>query len=139
MKSRFFEKPIAQFANPWFQIALSALCVTASEIFLKKGASDTAHLSPAWLWTGVTGLASIWVWIGMLLVVLSFVSWVYVLRYIPLTIAFPLSNVVHILVPLSSLIFLGETISTRRWAGIALVLVGLAVVAKPVAKLEERL
>ena len=28
---------------------------------------------------------------------------------------------------------------TRRWCGIALVIIGLAVVAKPVARMEERL
>jgi drug/metabolite transporter (DMT)-like permease len=134
MATRFYG-----FANPWVQLGLSALCVTVSEVFLKRGATETAHLSAAWMWTGFTGLASAWVWGGMLLVVLSFASWLYVIRHIPLTVAFPLSNVVHVLVPLSCWILLGEAISTRRWCGIALVLVGLAIVAQPVAKLEERL
>jgi len=42
-------------------------------------------------------------------------------------------------VPLGCWIFLGEFISTLRWCGIALVVVGLALVAKPVAQIEERL
>ena len=71
--------------------------------------------------------------------ILSLVSWLYVLRLVPLSIAFPLSNVVHVLVPLSCWIFLGEQISTQRWCGIALVLLGLIVVAKPFARIEERL
>jgi drug/metabolite transporter (DMT)-like permease len=79
------------------------------------------------------------VWWGILFVVLSFLSWLYVLRFIPLTIAFPLSRVVDVLVPLSCWLVLGEMISVRRWLGIALVIIGLAVVAKPVARLEERL
>jgi drug/metabolite transporter (DMT)-like permease len=62
-----------------------------------------------------------------------------VLRYNPLNIAYPLSRVVDILVPLGCWIFLGERISTLRWCGIALVVMGLALVAKPVAKMEERL
>jgi len=65
--------------------------------------------------------------------------WFYVLRHVPLSIAFPLSNVVHVLVPLSCWIFLHELISTRRWCGIALVLIGLAVVAKPFSRIEEKL
>ena len=69
----------------------------------------------------------------------SFVSWLYVLRYIPLAIAFPISRVVDILVPLGCWIFLGELISTLRWCGIALVVIGLVLVAKPVAQIEERL
>ena len=84
-------------------------------------------------------LASIWIWVAIVLVILSFLCWIYVLRHIPLSIAFPLSNVVHVLVPLSCWIFLGEDISATRWLGIAIVIFGLAVVAKPVAKIEEKL
>jgi drug/metabolite transporter (DMT)-like permease len=127
------------FANPWLQLTLSVLCVSVSELLLKRGASDTANPAQAWSWTGVTGLASPLVWSGIIFVIISFISWLYVLRYIPLTIAFPLSRVVDILVPLGCWFFLGEAISTRRWCGIALVVIGLAVTAKPVARLEERL
>jgi drug/metabolite transporter (DMT)-like permease len=127
------------FANPWLQLALSVVCVLASELLLKRGASDTANPAANWSWTGISGLASPLVWWGILFVILSFLSWLYVLRFIPLTIAFPLSRVVDVLVPLSCWIILGEMISVRRWLGIALVVIGLAVVAKPVADLEERL
>ena len=124
--------------DPQLQLALSILCVLASELLLKRGASDTASAT-AWSWTGINSLASPLVWWGILFVIASFLSWLYVLKYIPLTIAFPLSRVVDVLVPLSCWIFLGETISGRRWCGIALVVIGLAIVAKPVARLEERL
>ena len=127
------------FANPWLQLALSVGCVFVSELLLKRGASDTANPEQGWSWTGVTGLASPLVWLGIIFVIISFISWLYVLRYIPLTIAFPLSRVVDILVPLGCWFFLGEAISARRWCGIALVIIGLAVTAKPVARLEERL
>ena len=126
-------------ASPWLQIAINAFIVTASEIFLKLGASQTAHLAQRWAWTGVSGLASAWTWLGIVFVILSLLSWLYVLRHVPLSIAFPLSNVVHVLVPLSCWIFLGELISTRRWCGIALVLIGLFIVAKPFAHIEEKL
>ncbi len=126
------------FLRPWFQLALSVLCVTASEIFLKRGAMAAPRLTH-WNWTGVPALASTDAWFGIIFVILSLVSWLYVLRFIPLTIAFPLSNFVHVLVPLSSLIFLGESISVLRWSGIALVLLGIFIVARPVARMEEKL
>ena len=129
----------SDFGNPWLQLALSVACVLVSELLLKRGATDTADLESVWSWTGINGLASPLVWWAILLIVASFISWLYVLRYIPLTIAFPLSRVVDILVPLSCWIFLGEFISARRWIGIGLVVVGLALVAKPIARMEERL
>src|SRR6266550_13146 len=127
------------FRNPWLQLALSVLFVLVSEFLLKRGATDVAEPDSAFSWTGINGLASPLVWWAILLIVASFISWLYVLKYIPLTIAFPLSRVVDILVPLSCWIFLGEFISARRWIGIGLVVVGLALVAKPIARMEERL
>ncbi len=126
------------FANPWVLLIFEVLFVTASETLLKVGASQTAHLA-GWEWTGVLGLTSVWIWCAIVLVIMSFLCWIYVLRYIPLSVAFPLSNVVHVLVPLSCWMFLGEHISTRRWCGIGVVILGLAVVAQPVARIEEKL
>ena len=132
------ERP-SGFGNPWLQLVLSVICVLVSELLLKRGASETANLAKSWSWTGVGGLASPLVWFAIIFVIVSFISWLYVLKYIPLSVAFPLSRVVDALVPLGSWIFLGETISTLRWCGIALVVIGLAIVARPVARLEERL
>jgi len=127
------------FASPWFQLVLSVFFVLVSELLLKRGASETANPGSSWSWTGVNSLASPSVWLAIILVILSFASWLYVLKYIPLSVAFPLSRVVDVLVPLCSWIFLDEMISPRRWCGIALVVIGLAIVARPVARMEERL
>src|SRR5437588_3957920 len=125
-------------SNPWLLLVFEALFVTASETLLKVGASHTERIA-GWEWTGVTSLQSIWIWCAIVLVILSFLCWIRILKLIPLSIAFPLSNVVHVLVPLSCWMFLSEHISLRRWCGIAVVIVGLAVVAKPVAKIEGKL
>ncbi len=131
-------KPIG-FGNPWLQLGLSIACVAVYEILLKRGAAETANLGSRWSWTGLSGLASVYVWIAIVFVILSLITWLYVLRYIPLSIAFPISQAVHVLVPLGSWLILGENIIGLRWIGIALVSLGLAVVARPVARLEEEL
>jgi drug/metabolite transporter (DMT)-like permease len=121
------------------QLSICVLLATAAELFLKLGAMETANPANAWSWTGLTGLRSGWVWWGIIASVVSLFNWLATLRKLPLTVAFPVGNVVHILVPLSSWIFLGEGIVTRRWVGIALLVLGLMIVARPAAKLEERL
>jgi drug/metabolite transporter (DMT)-like permease len=105
------------FLNPYVQIAIGALLVTGSELLLKRGAM-----------TGM--LASPWTWGGIVTYVLSFASWLYVLRHLPLSIAFALINIVHVLVPLGAWLLLHETISLQRWAGIFLVLCGTVLVAR---------
>jgi drug/metabolite transporter (DMT)-like permease len=130
---------LSGFGNPWLQLTVSVVCVFVSELLLKRGATDVAEPDSAWSWTGVNGLASPLVWWAILLIIASFISWLYVLRYIPITIAYPVSRIVDVLVPLGCWIFLGEFISPQRWSGIALVVIGLALVAKPVAQIEQRL
>jgi drug/metabolite transporter (DMT)-like permease len=127
------------FLNPWLQLGICVLLATAAEIFLKLGANETADPGSEWTWTGLPSLRSRWVWWGIIASVVSLFNWLATLRKLPLTIAFPLGNVVHILIPLSSWIFLGELIRPLRWCGIALVLLGLAIIAKPAARLEEKL
>jgi drug/metabolite transporter (DMT)-like permease len=128
------------FANPSFHLALSVFFVAVYQLLLKLGATETAHLASArWAWTGLSGLTSVYVWLGLPLILLSLLTWLQVLRFIPLSIAFPISQVPHVLVPLCSWLILGESINNLRWCGIALVSLGLALVAKPVARLEERL
>ena len=91
------------------------MCVFVSELLLKRGASEIAAPDDAFSWTGINGLASPLVWWAIVLIIASFISWLYVLRYVPLSFAYPLSRVVDILVPLGCWIFLGELISTLRW------------------------
>jgi len=127
------------FGNPWLQLVLSIALVLVSEFLLKRGATDIAEPDSTFSWTGINGLASPLVWWAILFILASFISWLYVLRYIPITIAYPLSRIVDVLVPLGCWILLGEFISALRWCGIALVVIGLALVAKPLAQIEKRL
>jgi multidrug transporter EmrE-like cation transporter len=129
---------LGAFLNPYFQLLLTALLGTAAEVCLKFGATQTANPAEFSLF-GLSGLASKWVWLGIVFTVLSFLSWMQALRTVPLAVAFTLSNVVHVLVPLSCWYFLGESLGPRRLLGIGLVVAGLLVVAKPFAKLDERL
>lgn len=124
-----------RFFNPYVQILAGALLVTASELLLKKGAS----VAPGASWTGLNALASAWTWGGIVTYVMSFASWLYVLRFVPLGIAFALINGVHVLVPVGSWVFLGETLSARRWAGIGLVVCGVLFIARDAARVEEKL
>jgi multidrug transporter EmrE-like cation transporter len=125
--------------DPWLALAVSTICVTIYELLLKRGAVQTANPDSSWSWTGLSGLGSIYVWIAIVFVILSLLTWLYVLRYLPLSVAFPISQAVHVLVPLGSWLILGENIVTLRWIGIAFVSLGLLVVAKPIAQIEEEL
>ncbi len=88
---------------------------------------------------GFSTLASGWTWLGIAVYIFNFLCWLHVLRHLQLHLAFILMSSVHALVPLGSWFFLGESISLRRWLGIALVLAGIVLVAKPAMQAEEKL
>jgi drug/metabolite transporter (DMT)-like permease len=127
------------FFNPWFQFVLNIVGVVFYELLLKAGASATADPANHWSWFGITALQSPFTWLGISVIVVDLVIWLYILKFIPLSIAFPLSRTVDVLVPISCWLILREAISPLRWCGIALVVIGLIIIAKPAAQLEERL
>jgi multidrug transporter EmrE-like cation transporter len=125
--------------NPYFLILLGAMFATASEIFLKKGAQQTVQLTGTSDLMSLAPLATVWVWIAIAFYIASFSTWLHVLRFVPLSIAFNLSSIIHVFVPLSCWFFLGEDISPIRWFGISLVLLGIGVIARPFVSIEEKL
>src|SRR2546423_15448581 len=108
--------------NPWFQFGPNFTGVFVSELFLKPGASAPADPARSWSWFGISALASPLTWLAIGVIVVDLIIWLYILRYIPLSIAFPLSRTVDVLVPISCWFILKEAISPLRWCGIALVI-----------------
>jgi len=127
------------FRNPYLQILLTVLLTAAAQILLKLGADASAGDDSAASWLGVAELRSGWTWLGILSCVASFGGWLYALRFIPLGIAFSLTNAVHIFVPLGAWLILGERINLLRGTGIAVIIVGIVFLAQSVAVAEEKL
>ena len=121
-------------AHPYTQIALSIALSAVAQLFLKRG-SDEATAGAL----GLGGLHSPWVWGGIAAMVASLFSWLYALRFVPVGLANNLAGAIHVLVPVGCWVWLGETISGRRWLGIALVIAGVIVSARPAAAAEEKL
>ena len=126
------------FWNPYLQIFLTVLLTAAAQILLKAGANGSAANDSVWSWLGVAELASAWTWLGIFAFVASFGGWLYALRFLPLGLAFALTNGVHIFVPLGSWLFLGEHISLLRGSGILVIIAGILLLAQSVAKVEEK-
>src|ERR1700679_3844305 len=128
----------ALFWNPYLQIFLTVLLTAAAQILLKVGAEHSAGNDSVWSWLGLAELGTGMTWLGILAFVASFGGWLYALRFLPLGLAFALTNGVHIFVPLGSWLFLGEHISLLRGSGICVIIAGILLLAQSVAKVEEK-
>ena len=127
------------FWNPFVQIFFTVLLTAAAQILLKVGADNSAAGDDSWWsWLGLSELKSGITWLGIFAFCASFGGWLYALRFLPLGLAFALTNGVHIFVPIGSWYFLGDHIGLLRGSGIGIIIAGILLLAQSVAKAEEK-
>ena len=77
------------------------------------------------------------VWAGAVMYLLSTVTWLVVLSRIDLSLAYPLGSMNYLLVVTMSAVLLDERVTWLRAAGLALILVGILVVARSESRLRR--
>ncbi|MEG0961847.1 MAG: EamA family transporter [Lachnospiraceae bacterium] len=97
----------------------TALGATASMFFKKASASNGLF----------TLLTNGGLWVGGILYLISALIDIYILRYLDYSVVLPLTSVTYIWTMLLSYFFLKEKISTRKIAGVALIILGAVLVA----------
>ena len=70
------------------------------------------------------------VWLGLASYAIGAVLWMVVLSRLDLGYAYPLLAISYILIPLLAHFLLGEAIPPLRWVGIAVIFVGVIIVAR---------
>jgi drug/metabolite transporter (DMT)-like permease len=123
------------FLHPYLQLSISIVLTAAAQVFLKLGVDSQSYLP----WYAFSNLFSSWVLAGVLAMLMSLLSWLYALKSVPLVVAFNLAATNHIMVAIGSWIFLGEEISIHRWVGIGLIALGAGFIARPLARVQEKI
>jgi drug/metabolite transporter (DMT)-like permease len=93
--------------------------------FLKKGMP--AELPTPWSYIAV--LFQPWVALGVVLLILWMMSRMTLLSWADLSYVLPVTAIGYVLVALAGRIFLQEQIPLKRWAGIVLIVAGVALVS----------
>ena len=112
----------------FFLFLLFILCDTATQIFLKKGATnlgeipldEVSHIF-LYVWNILTNVN---IMTGIAFVLIAFFSWLAILSKVDLSKAQLMNSLVYVTVPLASIFFLGETIQMTQMFGILLISLG---------------
>ncbi|HLL87923.1 MAG TPA: hypothetical protein VK324_01335 [Tepidisphaeraceae bacterium] len=112
--------------SPAFMMFLNIVLSTAAELMLKEGAVETAGGGGGVF--GIAALASWWTWAGIGAYVVSLLTWLEILRWMPLSLAFALQSVQYVLIPLGAWAFRGEVVDPRRWVAVGLVMAGVVLI-----------
>jgi undecaprenyl phosphate-alpha-L-ara4N flippase subunit ArnE len=71
-----------------------------------------------------------WFLVGLSAYGVSVLTWLFVLRRVPLAVAAPFVALVYVLVPLASRLFFADQVTSRMWIGMLLVVFGVTLVAQ---------
>ncbi len=112
-------------------IALASLCAAAGDALLSRGMKqfgDISALAPAQFWKMLGMFANPWVLIGVALMSGYFFIYSATLSWSDLSYAQPLTALTYLFAALLAQFALGESVGPWRWAGIGLIVAGVAMV-----------
>jgi uncharacterized membrane protein len=108
-------------------VVISNVLGNASLSWGMRRMSRLLTVSPA---TYIEALFNPWVALGVTLLIIWLLSHMALLSWADLSYVLPVTSVGYVLVALVGRLFLQETISPARWAGIVLIMLGVALVGR---------
>jgi drug/metabolite transporter (DMT)-like permease len=111
-------------------LAVVALSSAFGDTFLAIGMKRLGPVSLASPLALISALATPWVFVGVLLLLVFFASYLTALSWADLTYVLPASSLAYVAIAFLSRFWLHEQISLSRWAGIALITAGVGFVTR---------
>ena len=109
----------------WICATVVVLSNVFGNFFLKKG----MPVELPTVWSYITVLFQPWVALGVVLLILWMMSRMTLLSWADLSYVLPVTAIGYVLVALVGRVFLAEQIPLKRWAGIVLIVAGVALVS----------
>lgn len=107
---------------------LAAALESVGQISFKKGAQ--IHSDVKGMRYYLMLLKNKWVITGIVMYAMEMIIWIFLLSYIPLSIAFPLSGLQQLIIILFSVFFLKEKINNMEWLGAGFIALGISIIVK---------
>ncbi len=105
----------------------------ASQIMLKKGMTSLGQMElsvETWVSTAFAVIFNPWVFLGLIMMVISMGSHLAVLSRVEISFAYPFLGLSFVLITMWGYFVLGESMNMWRVAGVALICAGVALVAR---------
>lgn len=111
-------------------VLLQTAMMVAGQVMLKLGLIRMGDFA----WTRaciVDGvLLNAWMWGAVILLVAANLFWLYLLKFYPYSVAYPLTSVGFVMALVTGLFIFHEPVTAVQWAGAMLVMIGCYLIAK---------
>jgi drug/metabolite transporter (DMT)-like permease len=113
-------------------LVMSMLLGVVGQLFIKKGLNSLGgiNFSSGLIAAYLKIFFSPFVILGISLYFLGVFFWLYALSKVELSFAYPFVSLSYVLVVVLSWLFLGESISLVRWAGVAVICAGVFLISR---------
>jgi multidrug transporter EmrE-like cation transporter len=111
-------------------LALVAICAPLGDTLLDRGMSQMPAISISHPFALITAVFTPWIVAGIALLIGFFASYLTALSWADLTYVLPATAFGNVIVALLAKFWLNEPITPYRWAGIALITIGVGFVAQ---------
>jgi drug/metabolite transporter (DMT)-like permease len=111
----------------WIFTVILVFSNAFGDFFLKRGLPESVQLSSPLEY--IAALFQPWVTLGVVLLIVWQMSRMALLSWADLSYVLPVTSVGYVVVALIGKVLLHETITDRRWAGIVLIVAGVALVS----------
>ena len=111
----------------WICVVVVVFSNAFGDFFMKRGLPDSARLTTPLDYIAM--LFQPWVALGVVLLVLWQLSRMALLSWADLSYVLPVTSVGYVVVALIGKFLLNESITLQRWAGIVLIMAGVALVS----------
>lgn len=109
-------------------VVICTMMLAVGQLCWKAGLQQSGFSLSA---EGMQALASSWlIWAGFVLFGVATLVWFAVLAKSPLSLVYPLMSLSYLFGLILARYFLGESISPVRWAGVAVICIGIALVTR---------
>jgi len=122
-------------ASTFAWLMMGVLLNASAQLMLKSGAASVGAISlsagmPALWRTGLQLSAHPGILGGLACYVVSVVAWIVALSRVDVSVAYPMLSIGYVVNALLAWWLFGEAVSLQRWAGIAIIICGVVVVAR---------
>jgi len=118
-------------------LGLVAVCAPLGDSCLSRGMTHLPAISLAHPATLIAAVFTPWIALGIALLIAFFASYLTALSWADLTYVLPATAFGNVIVAVLARFWLREPISLERWAGIALITLGVSFVARGPSRTER--
>ena len=112
-----------------FLVVLGILSGSFGAILLKSGSAELKY-DTSLVYIVFQAITSIKIVFAIILYMIPSITWIYLLKTLDITMLQPMLSLTYVLTALLAYVFFNEYISTMRWLGIGIIIIGVIFVSR---------